>query len=253
VNASRYEVDLTWMKDKLNLKKVSITDAKKDKALIALQGKNSFKYFEAWLKNSISHIPNFGCEYKSFKNISNKEKIFFAKTGYTGESGLEILLSSKLAINLWEFLISQKVLPCGLGARDTLRLEAGMHLYGQDLNEKTSPYEAGLGCLVHLENNHEFFGRESLETQSRVGINKKLVGIIIKDKAIGRTGCKVFKNDLNIGEITSGSWSPSNKKAIAFAYIQNSFAALNNEVEILIRGKKLKGTITKRAFYKKDI
>tara|TARA_B100000902_G_scaffold48184_1_gene55265 strand:- start:147 stop:1259 length:1113 start_codon:yes stop_codon:yes gene_type:complete len=253
VNASRYEVDLSWIKNKINDKKVSISDAKKDKALMALQGHNSFKYFEDWLKASISHIPSFGCEYKNYENISSKEKIFFSKTGYTGENGLEILLSSKLAINLWEFLLSKKVLPCGLGARDTLRLEAGMHLYGQDLNDQTSPYEAGLGRLIHLENNHDFFGRNSLEKQSRVGINKQLVGILIKGRAIGRKGCQVFKDETNIGEITSGSWSPSKQKAIAFAYIQKSYASLNNEVEILIRGKKFKGTITKRAFYKKDI
>ncbi len=253
VNASRYEVDFSWIKNKLNTKQVSITDAKKDKALIALQGKNSLKYFEEWLKCSISHIPNFGCEYKIFESISDNEKIFFSKTGYTGENGLEILLSKKLAINLWEFLISKEVLPCGLGARDTLRLEAGMHLYGQDLDEKTTPYESGLGRLVHLENNHDFFGRDALLEQSKIGVKKKLVGIVIEGRAIGRIGCKVFKDETNIGEITSGSWSPTNQKAIAFAYIENSCATLNNIVEILIRGKKFKGTITKRAFYKKDI
>ena len=253
VNASRYAVDLSWIKNKLNTKKVSITDAKKDNALIALQGKDSFRHFEDWLKCSISHIPKFGCEYKKFENHSHKEKFFFSKTGYTGEDGLEILLSTELAINLWEFLISKNVLPCGLGARDTLRLEAGMHLYGQDLNEQTSPYEAGLGWLIHLENNHDFVGRDTLEKQSKVGVKKKLVGIVIEGRAIGRQGCQVFKDKINIGLITSGSWSPSHQKAIAFAYIQNSYAKLNNEVEILIRGKKFKGTITERAFYKKDI
>ena len=125
--------------------------------------------------------------------------------------------------------------------------------YGQDLDETTTPYEAGLGWLVHLENNHDFFGREFLEKQSRFGINKKLVGLNIEGRAIGRKGCKVFKDGENIGTITSGSWSPTKQKAIAFAYIQNSYATLNNVVEILIRGKTFKGTITKRAFYKKDI
>ena len=149
--------------------------------------------FEEWIESSISHIPNFGCEYKIFEHISPKEKIFFSKTGYTGENGLEILLSKKAAINLWDFSISKNVAPCGLGARDTLRLEAGMHLYGQDINEETSPYEAGLGWLVHLENNHEFFGKRFLEEQSRLGIQKKLVGLSIDGKAIGRKGCAVLK------------------------------------------------------------
>ena len=114
------------------------------------------------------------------------------------------------------------------------------------------PYEAGLGWLVHLENNHEFFGRDFLEKQSSFGIKKKLVGLTIEGRAIGRKGCKVFKDGENIGTITSGSWSPTKQKAIAFAYVQNSYSTLNNLVEILIRGKTFKGTITKRAFYKKD-
>ena len=253
VNASRYEVDFRWIKNNLNTDKISITNFKKDKVLLALQGKNSFNLFEEWIESSISFIPNFGCQYKMFDHISSKEKIFFSKTGYTGENGLEILLSKKSAINLWDFLISKNISPCGLGARDTLRLEAGMHLYGQDINEETSPYEAGLGWLVHLENNHEFFGRSFLEEQSRLGIQKKLVGLSIEGKAIGRKGCEVFKGKENIGTITSGSWSPTKQKAIAFAYINTSHAFLNNEVQILIRGKKFKGFITKRAFYKKKI
>ena len=252
VNASRYQIDFSWIKDNLNTNNISISNAKKDKVLLALQGKNSFKLFEEWIKSSISYIPYFGCEHKMFKNISTEEKIFFSKTGYTGENGLEILLSAKAAINLWDFLVSKNIEPCGLGARDTLRLEAGMHLYGQDLDETTTPYEAGLGWLVHLENNHDFFGREFLEKQSRFGINKKLVGLNIEGRAIGRKGCEVFKDGENIGTITSGSWSPTKQKAIAFAYIQNSYATLNNVVEILIRGKTFKGIITKRAFYKKD-
>lgn len=253
VNASRYQVDFSWIKNNLNTKGISISNAKKDKVLLALQGKNSFKLFEEWIESSISYIPYFGCEYRIFEHISTKEKIFFSKTGYTGENGLEILLSAKAAINLWDFLVSKNIEPCGLGARDTLRLEAGMHLYGQDLDEETTPYEAGLGWLVNLENNHEFFGRDFLEEQSRIGIKKKLVGLTIEGKAIGRKGCEVFKDEENIGIITSGSWSPTKQKAIAFAYIQNSYATLNNVVEILIRGKKFKATITKRAFYKKDI
>ena len=253
VNASRYEVDLCWIKNNINTNEVSTTNFKKDKVLLALQGKNSFNIFEEWIKSSISYIPNFGCEYKIFKHISPEEKIFFAKTGYTGENGLEILLPSKAAINLWDFLISKNINPCGLGARDTLRLEAGMHLYGQDINEETTPYEAGLGWLVNLENNHEFFGRSFLEEQSRLGIHKKLVGIIIDGKAIGRKGSEVFKGEENIGTITSGSWSPTRQQAIAFAYINTSNAFINNEVQILIRGKKFKGVITKRAFYKKNI
>ena len=252
VNASRYKLDYSWIEKNLNTNEISISNGKKNKVLLALQGKNSFNLFEEWIQGSISHIPYFGCQNKIFKNIDPTETIFLSKTGYTGEIGLEILLSKKLAINLWDFLVSKNVKPCGLGARDTLRLEAGMHLYGQDLNEETTPYEAGLGWLVHLENNHEFFGRSALEEQSRLGIEKKLVGIVIEGKAIGRKGCQVFKDQENIGTITSGSWSPTQQKAIALAYINTSNAYINNEVQISIREKKFKGVVTERAFYKKN-
>ena len=128
-----------------------------------------------------------------------------------------------------------------------------MHLYGQDLDEETTPYEAGLGWLVHLENNHEFYGRNVLEEQSKFGIQKKLVGLTIEGRAIGRKGCEVFKDEKYIGTITSGSWSPTKEKAIAFAYIEPSQAFINNEVKVLIRDKQFNGFITKRAFYKKRI
>ena len=250
VNASRYEIDLNWIKSNLETKEIAISDGKTNKALIAIQGEKSYKIFEDWIQESISYLPVFGCEYKVINNISN-EKIFFSKTGYTGEKGLEVLLDSNLAINLWDFLISKEIYPCGLGSRDTLRLEAGLHLYGKDLNENINPYEAGLGWVVHLENNHEFFGRKSLEKISVKGIHKKLMGLEIQDKAIGREGCEVFYRDNHIGNITSGSWSPSLGKAIALAYINIEYCVLNQEVEILIREKKFKANISKRGFYKK--
>ena len=107
VNASRYAKDFQWIKNNLSKDEISIKNFKKDKVLLALQGRNSFDLFEEWIKSSISHIPNFGCEYKIFEHISPEEKIFFSKTGYTGENGLEILLSQKAAINLWDFSISK--------------------------------------------------------------------------------------------------------------------------------------------------
>ena len=122
VNASRYDIDFQCIKNNLNKYEISITNFKKDKVLLALQGKNSFDLFEEWIESSISHIPNFGCEYKIFEHFSPKEKIFVSKTGYTGENGLEILLSKKAAINLWDFSISKNVAPCGLGALSLIHI-----------------------------------------------------------------------------------------------------------------------------------
>ena len=182
---------------------------------MAIQGKNAFKYFTEWSCYSIDHLKSFGCEYRELDKFLDSGKVFFAKTGYTGEDGLEILLPKKLALNLWDFLISKNIPPCGLGSRDTLRLEAGLPLYGQDLDESINPYEAGFGWVVHLENGHDFYGKESLERIGSHKIEKKLVGIEIIGKAIARKGYEIFQEGKLIGNITSGSWSPTIKKPIA--------------------------------------
>tara|TARA_Y100001978_G_scaffold39435_1_gene35101 strand:- start:4669 stop:5796 length:1128 start_codon:yes stop_codon:yes gene_type:complete len=252
VNASRYDTDLIWLKNNLQKDNIQISNAKRGKALIAIQGRDSFKYFEEWGKESIKHLSGFGCEKKIFNNFKDYGEIFLSKTGYTGEDGLEVLLSEELAIHLWDFLLSKKIKPCGLGARDTLRLEAGLHLYGQELNENINPYEAGLGWLINLESNHEFFGREKLEKISNKDIKKKLVGIVVNGKGIARQGCEVIKDNKKIGEVTSGSWSPTLKKPIALAYLESEYSNIGEEVDLTIRDKTLRGIVSKRAFYKKD-
>ena len=126
-------------------------------------------------------------------------------------------------------------------------------MYGKDLTEEINPYESGLGWVVNLENYHDFFGRKALEEISVNGIKKKLIGIEMQDKAIGREGCEIFSGDKHIGYITSGSWSPSLGKAIGFAYINIEYLELNKEVEVLIREKKYKAIISKRTFYKKNV
>jgi len=252
VNASRYEKDLSWLKMNLEKEPIELFNAKEGKALMAIQGKNAFKYFNEWSCYSLDHLKNFGCEYRELDKFLDSGKVFFAKTGYTGEDGLEILLPKQLALDLWDFLILKKIPPCGLGSRDTLRLEAGLPLYGQDLDESINPYEAGFGWVVHLENGHEFYGKDSLERIGSLKIKKKLVGIEIIGKAIARKGCKIFYEGKLIGNITSGSWSPTIKKPIALGYISTEYSKSHQEVEILIRGKYLKGIISKKAFYTKD-
>ena len=250
VNASRYKTDLEWIKKNLLEKDIQISNAKTNKALIAIQGKNSFKLFEQWSDYSLSDLPFFGFEYKSLDKF--KEKVFFSKTGYTGEDGLEILLSKELALNLWNFLLTQNVPPCGLGARDTLRIEAGLPLYGQDITEATNPYESGLSWVVDLDSSHSFYGKDILTKISSKGVQRKLVGLEIKGKAIARKGCEIIAKNELIGHITSGSWSPSLQKPIAFGFVDIQFADLNQEVEVIIRERKIPSIIAKKAFYKKS-
>ena len=252
VNASTYKKDFNWLKNNLKNIPIEITNAKEGKALLAIQGGNAYKYFSEWSEYQIDHLKSFGCEYRILDKFFDSGKIFFSKTGYTGEKGLEILLQKDLAYNLWDFLISKNVQACGLGARDTLRLEAGLPLYGQEIDEKINPYEAGFGWVINLENDHNFFGRKALERIGSIGIEKKLVGIEIIGRAIARTGCEIFKDGESIGHVTSGTWSPTLEKPIALGYVRTNYSKYNEEVEVVIRGKIFKGIISKKAFYKKD-
>ena len=251
VNSSRFDIDLKWLQDNLNNEKLQISNAKEGMALIALQGPKALDLFKDWSNYSLTHLKNFGCEYKTLKKFSDLGKIFIAKTGYTGENGIELLLSSDLAIELWNFLIEKNITPCGLGSRDTLRLEAGLSLYGQELTEDINPYEAGLGWIIHLENNHDFFGKEALKSLSSKKIKKKLVGIEISGRAIARKGCKIYINGKTVGEITSGSWSPTLQKPIAMGYISLDYADLKEEIEVEIRNKIFKGIICNKKFLQK--
>jgi len=253
VNSSRFNIDYAWLKKNLEIEKIYLSNAKEGMALIALQGAKSFSIFENWGDISISHLQNFGCEYRVLEKFSKFKKIFFSKTGYTGESGLEILLSSDLALDLWDFLVSKNVPPCGLGARDTLRIEAGYPLYGNELNENINPYEAGLGWIVNLENNHDFFGRDAIKKYSSKVVKKKLIGITILGKAIARKGCKIYSKNKLIGEVTSGSWSPTLEKPLALAYVDYDYSHLNEKVEVIIRDKVFQGIISKKNFIKNRI
>ena len=253
VNSSRFNIDFKWLQKNLIDEEIFLSNAKQGMALIALQGAKSFSLFEEWGEYSISHLQNFGCEYKTLEKFAKFGKIFFSKTGYTGENGLEILLSSDLAFNLWDYLISKRVLPCGLGSRDTLRLEAGLPLYGHELNENINPYEAGLGWVVNLENNHNFFGKDAIKNYSAKEIKKKLIGIEIVGKAIARKGCQIYSKGKAIGEITSGSWSPTLQKPIALGYVDYHYSKLNEEIEVIIRDRIFKGIISKKNFYKNRI
>jgi aminomethyltransferase len=222
-------------------------------ALIAIQGPESIHTFENILQEPLSDLPRFG--HKTITPnpnlINSQEPIFIARTGYTGEEGFEFLSSPEAAKSIWKRLITSGVTPCGLGARDTLRLEASMHLYGNDINLDTTPFEAGLGWLVHLEMPNDFIGRKALEKQAETGTRKKLVGIKVLDKAIARKGYKVLSNCAAVGIVTSGTWSPTLKEPIALAYVPSEIAKVNTQLEVEIRGKKHPAIIVKKPFYRK--
>ena len=253
INAARKESDIEWLKSNLSKKEITISEFMPDGALIAIQGPESVRTFEKILEEPLSNLPRFGHRtITSNPNLVNsKESIFIARTGYTGEEGFEFLSSPETAKFIWKKLIASGVTPCGLGARDTLRLEASMHLYGNDINLDTTPFEAGLGWLVHLEIPSDFIGRKALEKQAEDGTKKRLVGLKVKGKGIARKGYPVSYNGEKIGIITSGTWSPTLKEPIALAYVSSEIAKVDTHLEVEIRGKKHPAVIVKRPFYRK--
>ena len=149
-------------------------------------------------------------------------------------------------------MLDRGVSPCGLGARDTLRLEAAMHLYGMDMNADTTPFEAGLGWLVHLEMPVDFVGRQALEQAAESGPTKRLVGLKLQGRAIARHDYPVLHNGETVGVVTSGTWSPTLEEPIALAYVPTALAKLGAELSVEIRGKAQPACVVKRPFYRRS-
>jgi aminomethyltransferase len=175
---------------------------------------------------------------------------FLSRTGYTGEDGFEVMVDPDVGVELWRSLHNAGVIPCGLGARDTLRLEAAMALYGQDIDDTTTPLEAGLGWLVHLDTKGEFVGREILAQQKATGVQRRLVGLQTQGRNIARHGYQVLSAGKVVGEVTSGTLSPTLGYPIALAYVPTQLATIGQQLEVEIRGKAYPAVVVKRPFYR---
>ena len=247
INAGCAESDTAWIRSQLEPRGISITDRKEDGVLLALQGPEAPARLEALTGTSLAGLPRFGHRDLSVDGAA----MFVARTGYTGEDGFELLLARETGIALWEKLLVEGVSPCGLGARDTLRLEAAMHLYGSDMDTSISPLEAGLGWLVHLEMPVDFIGRSALERQTAEGVKRRLVGLKLQGRAIARHGYAVLRNGESVGEVTSGTWSPTLKEGIALAYVPIEAAKIGTVLAVDIRGEAEPALVVKRPFYRR--
>ncbi|MDJ0725123.1 MAG: glycine cleavage system aminomethyltransferase GcvT [Prochloraceae cyanobacterium] len=248
VNAATTAKDKTWLLENLQSTAIELEDLSSQQVLIAIQGPLALKSLQTFVNRDLNAIAAFGhIETEIFES-----KAFIARTGYTGEDGFEVMLDPETGIQLWEALEKAGVTPCGLGARDTLRLEAGMCLYGQDIDETTTPLEAGLSWLIHWDTKGDFIGRSQLEQQKEAGIGKKLVGIEMAGRYIARQGYKVFLAGSHVGNITSGTLSPTLGKAIALAYVAKSASKIGQEVFVEIRGKNYPAKIVKKPFYSRE-
>jgi aminomethyltransferase len=247
INAACAEADTAWIRSQLEPQGIAVSDRKAGGVLLALQGPEATSRLEALCGESLAGLPRFGHR----ELTVNGAPVFVGRTGYTGEDGFELLLEAEAGVALWEQLLAEGVAPCGLGARDTLRLEAAMHLYGNEMDERTTPLEAGLGWLVHLEMPKPFIGREVLERQSAEGVGRRLVGLKLQGRAIARHGYPVVHEGEPVGEITSGTWSPTLEEPIALAYVPAALAKLGTELAVQIRGKAEPAVVVKRPFYRR--
>lgn len=252
VNAANIEKDYDWMKSHV-IGEVEITNKSKEYAQIALQGPLSEEILQLLTNNPLKEI-----KYYKFKDnvLVSDKNVLVSRTGYTGEDGFEIYGEPNAMIEIWTKILEvgkgKGVVPAGLGARDTLRFEACLPLYGQELSNDITPLEAGVGFAVKLQKESDFIGKSALIRQKEQGIPRKLIAIEMIDKGIPRHGYKVFKEDCQIGEVTTGTQSPQTKRNIGLVLINSKFAQLGTEIEVEIRNKKLKAQIVSKPFYKRS-
>ena len=239
VNAGTADKDLAWMQ-RCNAEwgaNLTLT-ARRNLAMIAIQGPQAAAVLHGAMPGSEQMTEGL----KPFSAVSVGE-MFVARTGYTGEDGYEVMVPAKSAPFFWKALLEAGAKPAGLGARDTLRLEAGMNLYGQDMDDNVSPLESGLAWTVDLKSERDFVGRKALETSE---ITRQLVGLVLLDKGVLRAHQKVHTKH-GAGEITSGTFSPTLQQSIALARIPLGIAP-GEEVEVEVRDKKLQAKVVKYPF-----
>ena len=250
VNAANTEKDYQWMQENLK-EKAEIENISDKMAQIAIQGPKSESILQ-----KLTDTPLDTLSFYTFQDNVDLEgiKALVSRTGYTGEDGFEVYVSSTEALDLWRKLLNagkkEGMVPAGLGARDILRFEAALPLYGQEITQDISPLEARLGIFVKL-NKDKFIGKEALLKQKEQGLERKLVGIEMIDRGIPRHNYKVRFNNKDIGFITTGSYSPTLDKNIGLALIEEKHAEIGEKVDVVIREKPMKATIIKLPFYKK--
>jgi aminomethyltransferase len=240
VNAATRDKDVAWIRTQAQPFGIEIRE-RTDLAMIAVQGPNARAHAHKVLGPTAEAVlRDIGVFF-----AREVDGYFVARTGYTGEDGYEIMVPATQAVTFWNRLIEVGAKPCGLGARDTLRLEAGMNLYGSDMDENTSPLEAGLSWTIGWDPpSRNFTGRNAIERQ-RGTAHKRFVGLVLADKGVLRNHQKVFIAGKEAGEITSGGFSPTLGRAIAFARIDAGGAT---EVDVDMRGKMMRATVVKPPF-----
>lgn len=254
VNAANIDKDFNWLKKHHNDEVVNITNQSDDYALLAIQGPLAEQILQRATSENTAEIKPF--RFKQGVKMDGVEgEAIVSRTGYTGEDGFEIYIPVTSAANLWKVLLKaggEDVTPAGLGARDSLRFEAGLPLYGQELSETITPIEAGLNFAVKVKKEADFIGKDVLASQIKSGTTRKLVAIEMTDKGIPRTGYQVLnENGQEIGHVTTGTHSPTLKKAIGFALVEKDNVEPGTELYVQVRKRQVKAVIVPAPFYQR--
>ncbi|MEM2212724.1 MAG: glycine cleavage system aminomethyltransferase GcvT [Candidatus Nezhaarchaeales archaeon] len=253
-NASNRAKDYGWLAEQAKGFNVKVEDVSDEVPMLAVQGPKAQEVLQKLTSFDLGLVKRYHVSWIEIAGL----KALIARSGYTGEDGFELMLwgiplsSPEPAISFWRKLLEagrdEGMKPCGLGARNTLRLEAGMCLYDHDLNEDTTPYEARLDFTVKLDK-ASFIGREALIEQRRRGLSKVRIGLKMVEPGIPRDGCEILKDGCRIGVVTSGTYSPLLKRGIAMGYVLPSYAEEGSMLEVNVRGRTLKAEVVKWPFY----
>ncbi|MDQ3589023.1 MAG: glycine cleavage system aminomethyltransferase GcvT [Actinomycetota bacterium] len=245
VNASNREKDLDHFRENAGDLDVEISDESDSWALLALQGPRAVDLLQNLTDTDLSSLKY----YRFADGEVSGAKTIISRTGYTGEDGFELYLSPDDAPRLWRELVEAGATPSGLGARDTLRLEAGMCLYGNELDAETTPLEAGIGFAVHLDKEQEFIGQEALKREKEEGLRKKLVGFELEGRGIARHDHPVQADGETVGRVTSGTLSPTLNKAVGLALVS---PGVEDKFEVVIRDRPVGAHTVALPFYKRE-
>lgn len=248
LNAANTEADLAWIRSHAG-GDVRVLDRTAEIALLAFQGPRAQEVLQRLTPAPLAAIRYYWCRQEV--EVAGRTALV-SRTGYTGEDGFEIYCAARDAAHLWHAVLEAGhpagVLPAGLGARDTLRLEAGLLLHGSDMDRTTTPLEAGLGWTVRLQKG-EFIGAEALRRQKAAGVSRRLVGFTLEERAIARHGFAILHQGTPVGRVTSGTFGPTVEKSIGLGYVPPEYAEPGQRIAVEIRGRAVPGTVATLPFY----
>jgi aminomethyltransferase len=246
INASNREKILAWLEQHRTGRDVQIQDQTFDTTMVAIQGPKSVEMVAGMFAVDVSQLKYYYATPTRYKD----KGCVVSRTGYTGEDGFEVMVPNALGVTLWEEFVAKGAVPCGLGARDTLRLEAAMPLYGHELNESIDPIHAGLAWAVKLDKG-EFIGRDAIQKATTDGTKPVRVGLEIEGKRAAREGCPILSGTNAVGAVTSGSLCPWLDRSLAMGYVNPPFAVPGTRLSVDVRGAQLSASVVPLPFYKR--